>query len=71
MHLGQKLGQAALVDRGLGPVQPLDDLGVEIDAGDVMALGREAHARDEADIAGSDDSEFHRPASISSLRNSR
>jgi hypothetical protein len=64
-------GRPALVDRGLGPVQPLDDGGVEIDAGDVMALGREAHARDEADISGSDDREFHAPASISSLRNSR
>ncbi len=54
-HVLQQFRQALLVDGRLGCVQPLDDGRIDIDAGDVVALGGEAHPGNQAHISGADD----------------
>ena len=54
-----QLGQARLVDRHFAAPQPRDLAVVDVDAGDVVAAFGEAGAGDQADIAGSNDRDFH------------
>ena len=54
--------EAGLVDRDLAAAQRGDPLGVDVDAGDVVAEVREPSAGDEADVAGADDGDLHRAA---------
>ena len=49
-----QLGQAGLIDRDLSGEKPVYLGLVDIDADDVVAAVRQAGARDEADVAGSD-----------------
>ena len=53
------LGQAGLVDRQAAFLQHRDLVGVDVEAEDIVADIGEAGARDEADVAGTDDRDFH------------
>ena len=51
--------EAGLVDRDLALLQALDLARVDVDADDVVAGFRQAGARDQADVAGAEDCDFH------------
>jgi len=55
----EQLRQARLVDVGLGAVELFHDLGAEIEANDLVALGRQANARNQADVARSKNGNLH------------
>jgi hypothetical protein len=55
-----KFGETRLVDRHPAGVERLDLGGVIVDADDVVAALGEASARDQPDVPGPDDGDFHR-----------
>src|SRR5690606_6328106 len=63
----QQFLEAEFVDRRIARVDPRHLRRVEIDAGDLMALFREADPGDEPDIAGADDCDLHHDSSASRL----
>ena len=53
------LGEAGLVDRDLAALSVSIFVGIDVDAGDVVAAVGETGAGHQSDVAGADDCNFH------------